>query len=289
MSVTQYEHKFLELSHYAPTLVADQEERCQRFLDGLSPEIRHSIATIEWNVFCNLVESAMRVELSVNKQRSRQDRGQKWPALNLEVEESSSKNQRTRVGKGTWGGSPQQRTQAPVPSFSHGTPEMESATFSSPSRCQQCGRHHVGECGVETHSCYHCGQTGHLRNKCPLRLQGATRTQGLSSSDVPSMARELAQRTNQLGAQGSRGAARQASGSGAGSSRPPRRPMATARVYNLKTGTGLTTPAEDEGKFVSSDHVPPVFKILGTKFLRWGGCNTPYLFLEDFILRPCLA
>ncbi|GAV78246.1 hypothetical protein CFOL_v3_21714 [Cephalotus follicularis] len=145
MSVAQYEHKFLELSHFAPAFVADQEERCQRFLDGLKPEIRHSVATIDWNVFGNLVELATRVELSINEQRSRQDRGQKWSASNLEVEESPSKNQRTKgpssasgpVGKGSWGGSPQQRTQAPVPSFSHGTPEMEGiAAFSSPSRCQ---------------------------------------------------------------------------------------------------------------------------------------------------------
>ncbi|GAV76155.1 hypothetical protein CFOL_v3_19630 [Cephalotus follicularis] len=201
MSVAQYEHKFLELSHYAPALVADQEERCQRFLDGLRPEIRHSVVTIEWNVFGNLVESAMRVELSINEQRSRQDRGQKRSASNHEGEESSSKNLRTRgsssasgpVGKGTWGGSPQQRTQALVPSFSHGTPEMEGAApFSSPSRCQQRGRHHVGECGVETRSCYHCGQTRHLRNRCPLRLQGAMGTQGFASSDVQSMAREPA-------------------------------------------------------------------------------------------------
>ncbi|GAV91726.1 hypothetical protein CFOL_v3_35116 [Cephalotus follicularis] len=188
MSVTQYEHKFLELTHYAPAFVANQEERCLRFLDGLRPKIWHSVATIEWNVFGNLVESAMRVELSVNEQRSRQDRGQKRSASNLDVEESSSKNQRTEgsssasgpVGKVAWGGSPQHRTQAPIPSFSHTTSEMESTTFSSPSRCQQCGRHRVGECGVETRSC----QTGHLRNRCPLRLQGATGTQGLASSDV---------------------------------------------------------------------------------------------------------
>ncbi|GAV91211.1 zf-CCHC domain-containing protein [Cephalotus follicularis] len=201
MSMTRYEHKFLELSHYAPALVADQEERCQRFLVGLRPEMWHSVATIDWNVFCSLVESTMRVELSINEQRSRQDRGQKRSASNLEVEESSSKNQRTRgsssasgpVGKGTWGGSPQQWTQAPVPSFSHGTPEMEgAAAFSLPSRCQQCGRHHVGECGGETRSCYHCGQTGHLRNRCPLRLRGATGTQGFSSSNVQSTAREPA-------------------------------------------------------------------------------------------------
>ncbi|GAV67210.1 hypothetical protein CFOL_v3_10718 [Cephalotus follicularis] len=126
MSVAQYEHKFLELSHFAPALVADQEERCQRFLDGLRPEIRNSVATIDWNVFGSLVESAMRVELSINEHRSRQDRGQKLSASNLEVEESYSKNQRTRgpssasgqVGRGSWGGSPQQRTQALVPSFS---------------------------------------------------------------------------------------------------------------------------------------------------------------------------
>ncbi|GAV66424.1 hypothetical protein CFOL_v3_09934 [Cephalotus follicularis] len=76
MSMTPYKHKFLELSHYAPALVANQEERCQRFLDSLRPEIRHSVATIDWNVFGNLVESAMRVELSINEQRSIQDRGQ---------------------------------------------------------------------------------------------------------------------------------------------------------------------------------------------------------------------
>ncbi|GAV62735.1 hypothetical protein CFOL_v3_06258 [Cephalotus follicularis] len=205
MSVAQYQHKFLELSHYAPALVADQEERCQRFLDGLRPKIRHSVATIDWNVFGNLVELAMRVELSINEQRSRQDRGQKRSASNLEGEESSSMNQRMRgsssasgpVGKATWGGSPQQRTQSPVPVFSHGTPEMESAvTFSYPSRCQQCGRYHVCECGVETCSCYHCGRTGHLRNRCSLRLQGATGVQGLPSSEVQSTAREPAQRTN---------------------------------------------------------------------------------------------
>ncbi|GAV83183.1 hypothetical protein CFOL_v3_26633 [Cephalotus follicularis] len=118
MSVAHYEHMVLELSHYAPALVADQEERCQRFLDGLRPEIRHSVATIDWNIFGNIVESAMRVELSINEQRSRKDRGQKRSALNLEVEESSSKNQTTRgsssasgpVGGGSWEGSPQQRT-----------------------------------------------------------------------------------------------------------------------------------------------------------------------------------
>ncbi|GAV61496.1 hypothetical protein CFOL_v3_05023 [Cephalotus follicularis] len=114
MSVAQYEHKFLELSHYAPALVADQEERCQRFLDGLRPEIRHSVATIDWNVFGSLVDSAMRVALSINEQRSRHDRGQKRSASNLKGEESSSKNQRTRgpssasgpVGRDSWGGSP---------------------------------------------------------------------------------------------------------------------------------------------------------------------------------------
>ncbi|GAV77329.1 hypothetical protein CFOL_v3_20800 [Cephalotus follicularis] len=84
MSVTQYEHKFLELSHFAPALVVDQEERCQRFLDGLRPKVRHTVATIDWSVFGNLVESSMRVELSINEQRSRQDRGQKRSAPNFE-------------------------------------------------------------------------------------------------------------------------------------------------------------------------------------------------------------
>ncbi|GAV64510.1 hypothetical protein CFOL_v3_08028 [Cephalotus follicularis] len=162
MSVAQYEHKFLELSHYTPALVADQEERCQRFLDGLRPEIRHSVATIDWNIFGRMVDSAMRVELSINVQRSIQDQGQKRSASNLEGEESSSMNHRTRgpssasgpIGRGSWGGSPQQRTQAPVPSFSHGTPEIEGvAAVSSPSHCQQYAQHHVGKCGVEARSC----------------------------------------------------------------------------------------------------------------------------------------
>ncbi|GAV62240.1 hypothetical protein CFOL_v3_05764 [Cephalotus follicularis] len=144
MSVAQYEHNFLELSHFAPALVVEQEERCQKFLDGLRLEIRHTVATVDWNVFGNLVESAMGVELSINELRSRQDRGQNWSASNFEMGESSSKNQRPRgpssasgpARRGSWGGSPQHQAQAPVPSISHGTSEMDGATtFSSPPRC----------------------------------------------------------------------------------------------------------------------------------------------------------
>ncbi|GAV84310.1 hypothetical protein CFOL_v3_27754 [Cephalotus follicularis] len=96
MTVTQYEYCFMELSHFAPVLVADQEERCEKFLDGLRPEVGHTVAATNWTIFGNLVESAKRVEQSITEQRRRQDRGQKMDGQQAVQGENSSQ------GQGKW-------------------------------------------------------------------------------------------------------------------------------------------------------------------------------------------
>ncbi|GAV84227.1 hypothetical protein CFOL_v3_27671 [Cephalotus follicularis] len=63
MLVAEYEYRFMELSHFLPALVADQEERCQMFLEGLRPKVRHLGTHTTWKVFADLVVVAKRVEL----------------------------------------------------------------------------------------------------------------------------------------------------------------------------------------------------------------------------------
>ncbi|XP_038895839.1 uncharacterized protein LOC120084006 [Benincasa hispida] len=66
MSVSEYEQKFTELSQYALPIIAEERDRCKKFEQGLSKEIRTPVtSTTNWLDFNQLVEIATQVERSL--------------------------------------------------------------------------------------------------------------------------------------------------------------------------------------------------------------------------------
>ncbi|XP_020688467.1 uncharacterized protein LOC110103920 [Dendrobium catenatum] len=76
-SVSQYEAEFTMLSRYAPHLIPDAEEKCNRFLNGLKDVIRHPLIPFEIEDYSVLVERARKIEmdmLATQKRRNFQKR-----------------------------------------------------------------------------------------------------------------------------------------------------------------------------------------------------------------------
>ncbi|XP_070034760.1 serine/arginine-rich splicing factor RS2Z32-like [Nicotiana tomentosiformis] len=64
-------------------------------------------------------------------------------------------------------------------------------TWSFPSRCDICGRGHLGQCRASSDACYTCGHSGHMMRDCPNRdsegmAQLASSATGSSMSVHPS-------------------------------------------------------------------------------------------------------
>ncbi|TYK27372.1 uncharacterized protein E5676_scaffold325G00500 [Cucumis melo var. makuwa] len=71
LSVAEYERKYTELLQYAEMIVASESDRCRRFKRGLRFEICTPLTAIaKWTNFSQLVETALRVEQSIVKEKS---------------------------------------------------------------------------------------------------------------------------------------------------------------------------------------------------------------------------
>ncbi|XP_058099785.1 uncharacterized protein LOC131244151 [Magnolia sinica] len=62
MTVAQYEAKFEELSQYMPKALKDEENKLEKFKEGLKPGIQSRLCTWDFGGFPELVDKAMRVE-----------------------------------------------------------------------------------------------------------------------------------------------------------------------------------------------------------------------------------
>nr|XP_017239887.1 PREDICTED: uncharacterized protein LOC108212676 [Daucus carota subsp. sativus] len=80
MSVSEYLSKFLELSRFAPHQVNTEARKCQRFQEGLKPQIRERVSLLELEQFDKLVGKARiaereyeaRTQFFNNKKRGRE-------------------------------------------------------------------------------------------------------------------------------------------------------------------------------------------------------------------------
>ena len=58
ISIHQYEHRFIRLAKYAPTLITPEEEKIRRFLNGLLDDIYMMIRDNQHSLFQDAVKSA---------------------------------------------------------------------------------------------------------------------------------------------------------------------------------------------------------------------------------------
>ena len=62
MSVAEYEATFIELSRFAETLVADEEEKCRLFQEGLNLSIKAKTTMQSYDTFLELVQASLKAE-----------------------------------------------------------------------------------------------------------------------------------------------------------------------------------------------------------------------------------
>ena len=120
LSVTDYERSFSELVRHVPFIRDDEVSKTKRFVVGLSPAIRTTVASTTHTQYDQVIEAAVRVERSMGlKSKATPSQGQKQSGLTW-VQGGSSK-QSKRGGKTQWtGGSrPNQGAQSSQGSVRH--------------------------------------------------------------------------------------------------------------------------------------------------------------------------
>ncbi|XP_028548135.1 uncharacterized protein LOC114578814 [Dendrobium catenatum] len=149
-SVSQYEAEFTMLSRYAPHLIPNAEEKCNRFLNGLKDMIRQPLVPFGIEDYPTLVERARRIEMDMLATQKRMD----FQKRKMEGRSKPSQmTQSSQSGASTW--------KKPRSSDS-------DSSASTASLCSKCGRVHKGECLSGTNTCYWCHQPGHMAKSCPL-------------------------------------------------------------------------------------------------------------------------
>ena len=59
LSVTEYEATFIALAKYAANLVAEEEEKCRMFQDGLNNQIKARVRMYHISSYPELVQAAL--------------------------------------------------------------------------------------------------------------------------------------------------------------------------------------------------------------------------------------
>ncbi|XP_027150214.1 uncharacterized protein LOC113750440 [Coffea eugenioides] len=70
MSIAEYETNFTKLARYAPDLVATEQRRIRRFVQGLNVEIQEGLATAQISTYSDAVEKAQRFETARAQSKS---------------------------------------------------------------------------------------------------------------------------------------------------------------------------------------------------------------------------
>ncbi|XP_074361423.1 uncharacterized protein LOC141701688 [Apium graveolens] len=149
MFVSEYISRFLELSRFAPHQVDTEARKCQRFQEGLKPQIREKVSLLELEQFDKLVGKARiaerdyeaRTQFFNNKKRGRE--------TELIVNSGFKKdNNKLHIRK---------------KEMFQGSDKRIIA-----SECKKCGLKYGGDiCSRADGLCYNCGEKGHIASQCP--------------------------------------------------------------------------------------------------------------------------
>ncbi|XP_071923195.1 uncharacterized protein [Coffea arabica] len=64
LSISEYETQFTKLFKFAPELIATEQKRVRRFVQGLNIEIQEALAAAQINTFTEVLEKAQRIEIA---------------------------------------------------------------------------------------------------------------------------------------------------------------------------------------------------------------------------------
>ena len=184
LSVNEYLTKFNQLARYAPNDVADEEEKIDRFVEGMREDMRVQLILHDFPSFHHLVNKALVLENE--KKTVEVSRKRKMPF---------QKSQGHFHQKSTFQGSSSFRSSA-------ATPQKSSAPAQKPQgsgfrTLRPAGQPASVNPAAHLH-CFACGEKGHFANQCPHRHNpapkfnaGAAPIQGRTSA--PSKSHQTSQ------------------------------------------------------------------------------------------------
>ncbi|XP_027171901.1 uncharacterized protein LOC113771524 [Coffea eugenioides] len=101
MSVAEYEVQFTKLSRFTPELIATEQRRVRKFVQGLNVEIQEGLAAVRIDTFADAVEKAQRVEVARAQVKSFQAKKRFAPSISREPTYENAPP--AKVGRGTSG------------------------------------------------------------------------------------------------------------------------------------------------------------------------------------------
>ncbi|KAF5934439.1 hypothetical protein HYC85_030610 [Camellia sinensis] len=152
--VAQFEMRFASLLRFASELVATEERRCFEFERRLCFDIREKVAGSFWKDYYNLVEAAAHVEAMVVN-----DDGVKEETVSV----SPTVPKRSRLSKGC------RRKHAQSRAGSFSSPGVSDSSVGRSGEVQVSDQSQSRGSG----GCFTCGQLGHGRRFCPLRVSSS--------------------------------------------------------------------------------------------------------------------
>ncbi|XP_071905700.1 uncharacterized protein [Coffea arabica] len=194
MSVAEYEVQFTKLSRFAPELVATEQRRVKRFVQGLNVEVQEGLAAVRIDTFADAVEKAQRVEVARAQVKSFQAKKRFAPSSSREPTYGNAPP--AKVGRGTIGvNSPG----APRGAYARGNGARNAGGRNNGTRVGPIGRgqprntsqggraivpqmncafckkpgHTIDGCWKKLGKCLRCGSSEHQIAGCP-KMQGGT-------------------------------------------------------------------------------------------------------------------
>ncbi|XP_071902449.1 uncharacterized protein [Coffea arabica] len=217
VSVTEYEIQFTKLSRFAPELVATEQRRIRRFVQGLNVEIQEGLAAVRIDTFADAVERVQRVEVARAQVKSFQAKKRFGPSSNREPTYANAPP--AKVGRGMGGinspGAP--RGALARGAGARGARERDVRARGGPSgRSQTRNAPQGGRVTTPQVTCGYCRKAGHTKDGC-WRKEGKCLRCGSSEYQIA-----RCPKTQEGGTQ----SARQAASGGS-------RPKVPARVYAI--------------------------------------------------------
>jgi hypothetical protein len=178
--VTEYRDRFLQLARYAPAEVAHDDDKQERFREGLDDHLEYALMNHRFDNFNQLVDAALNTE---RKRREIEDKKRKMaPAASgsnarpryqypqqqqhhqRQVQQYQQRQQQypprpqrqQQAGQG-------QRLPAPPARSAPPAPPAPRKGVPTPTAGQQAP--------AFPQACYHCGEPGHYANVCPRKAQ----------------------------------------------------------------------------------------------------------------------